>query len=101
MQYVIIARDYQDEKALERRLSARKDHLNVNDALRKEGKAICAAALLGDVGNMNGSVLIVDFPSDEELQQWLAKEPYILGKVWESVEILPCKVAPSFLHSNT
>ena len=91
MQYAVIARDYTDEKALERRLKVRGDHIALGNVLQAEGKAICGVALLNDAGNMNGSIYIVDFSSEEELHEWLQKEPYVLGKVWEHIEVIPCR----------
>ena len=41
---------------------------------------------------MIGSMLLMDFPSRKELDEWLDKEPYIIGKVWKSIEILKCNV---------
>ena len=40
-----------------------------------------------DAGKMKGSLLIVDFPSRKDLEDYLANEPYILEKVWEEVEV--------------
>jgi uncharacterized protein YciI len=43
---------------------------------------------------MNGSVLVVSFPDRDALQTiWLDEEPYLKGQVWESVEVIPYKVA--------
>ena len=30
------------------------------------------------------------------LERRLAAEPYVTGKVWERVEVRPCRVGPSF-----
>jgi hypothetical protein len=54
--------------------------------------------LLDERGNMTGSALIVDFPDRAALDHWLAEEPYVTGKVWQRIEILPCKIGPSFGH---
>ncbi len=97
MTYVIIARDGSDSDALARRLAARDAHLSRGEKMKKEGKALFAAALLEGGENMNGSVYVVDFSSREELNKWLEKEPYVVGKVWENIEIIPCKVPPAFV----
>ncbi|MBI2611983.1 hypothetical protein HYW54_04550, partial [Candidatus Gottesmanbacteria bacterium] len=34
----------------------------------------------------------MDFPSEEKLQEWLKKEPYVTGKVWKTVEVIKCNV---------
>lgn len=96
MQFVVTGHDGADAGALQRRLAAREAHLSGADVLKRDGKLLYAAALLGDAGKMVGSVMICDFPSRKELDAWLEAEPYVVGKVWERVEVRPCKVGPSF-----
>ena len=50
--------------------------------------------ILDDEGKMIGSVITCDFPSQKELDEWLKKEPYVIGKVWEKIEIKRAQVAP-------
>lgn len=97
MHYLIIAHDGTDEKALDRRLAARDRHLSSIERLKAEGKALYGAALLDNAGTMRGSILIVNFPSDEELREYLASDPYVTGHVWEQVEVKPCRVPDIFL----
>ena len=60
----------------------------------KEGKWLFAVALLDDDGKMNGSVIVCDYPSKEELRkQWLEKEVYVLYGVWEKITIQRAQVA--------
>ena len=40
--------------------------------------------------------LIYDFPSRTGLEEVLKKEPYVVGKVWQKTEIVPCTIGPSF-----
>ena len=95
MQFIVIAHDWKDEGALERRLSARKSHLEFASKMFDRGKWLFASALLDDKGKMNGSVIVCDFPSQEELkEEWLDKEAYVLGNVWEDITIRRAKVAP-------
>ncbi len=96
MQYVVTGRDGTDDGALARRMAVREDHIALGDKMRDAGKHIMGAALLNDVGDMCGSVLIVDFGSRAELDGWLVIEPYITGDVWRFVDIEPCKIGPSF-----
>ncbi len=44
---------------------------------------------------MIGSMMVVDYPTREALDLWLAGEPYVTGRVRERVEVKPCKVAPT------
>lgn len=92
MQFLIIGRDGTDDKAKERRLATRPAHIKLGEALRLSGNFWYGAALLDEDNDMIGSMLLMDFPSKNELQEWLDKEPYVTEKVWESVEILKCNV---------
>lgn len=95
MQFLVIAHDHED--ALERRLACRQDHVRVIDELKAKGHFQHGGAILNDSGHMAGSVLVCTFDSRQALDDdWLAKEPYILNQVWQSVEIFPYCVGPSF-----
>jgi uncharacterized protein YciI len=98
MQFLIIAHDGEDEDAINRRLAARDGHLAACAEGLKDGKHLVGAAILNDAGKMRGSAMIVDYPSRRELDAWLEKEPYVTGNVWKKIEVLPCKVGPSFEH---
>jgi uncharacterized protein YciI len=98
MQFIVIARDGGDEKALDRRMAARAAHIACSEEAIPRGEQILGAAILSDNGEMRGSVMVVDFPSRRELDAWLQKEPYVTGKVWQQIEVLPCRVGPSFQH---
>jgi uncharacterized protein YciI len=87
MQFVIIGLDGSDEKAQARRQAARQDHIKMGDGLLKTGNLWYGAALLNDDGSMKGSMYVVSFPSEKELQEWLNKEPYMKGGVWKDLTI--------------
>ncbi len=94
MEYVVIAYDGKDEGALERRLAVREEHLKGAAKMFEEGKLIFASALLDENGNMNGSIMFCDFPSEETVHEdWLKSEPYVTGKVWEKIILKRAKVA--------
>jgi uncharacterized protein YciI len=42
---------------------------------------------------MTGSVMIVQFNTEEEFNQWYAEEPYIAKGVWKHIEVKPFRVA--------
>ena len=73
MQFVVIGRDGTDASALQRRMTAREAHLQNIENHRAH--IVTAAATLDEQGSMNGSVVIVDFPSRTELDAWLQDEP--------------------------
>ena len=96
MQFLITGYDGSDPEAQNRRQVARPAHITLGNEMRDRGELLYAVALLSDEGIMIGSVCVVDFPSHDELEGWLKVEPYVSGKVWEEVEIQPCRVGPSF-----
>ncbi len=96
MQFLLIAYDATDDKALERRIAARDAHLALIKQNHSEGHARYGAAILSDDGKMVGSMMVLEYPSRAELEQWLAAEPYVLQEVWANLQITECKIAPSF-----
>ncbi len=92
MQFLIIGRDGKDQKAKERRLSVRGEHIALGDKLMASGNMWYGAAIWDDKNEMIGSMLVMDFPSEKELKEWLDIEPYITKGVWKSTEILKCNV---------
>ena len=98
MQFCIMAYDGEDADARERRMAARKAHIALSDKAIARGEQLVGAALLDEDGNMRGSVMIVEFPSRQELDAWLAIEPYVTCNVWQKIEVMPCRLGPSFSH---
>ncbi len=98
MQYIVTGYDGTDDEAMDRRLAVREDHLEGVERRFNAGEHLLGAALLDDDGKMIGSMMVVEYPSLDELNKWLDEEPYILGKVWLKVDIKPCKIAPLFME---
>jgi uncharacterized protein YciI len=97
MQFLVIAYDEPDEKALERRMAVRADHIALIDRMRDAKKILYGAAILNDAEKMIGSVLVCDFDSRQELDEWLKIEPYVTERVWQNIEVKRCQVGPSFI----
>ena len=93
LQYVVHAWDGTDDTAIDRRLNARPAHFDCARKLKAENNFILGGAILDEAGKMIGSVMIVQFETEEKLNDWLKNEPYINGKVWEKIDIRPFKVA--------
>ena len=91
MQFLVIGMDGTDAGAKDRRATFRADHIALGDKLVASGNMWYGAALLNDDGSMKGSMLMMSFPSEKELQAWLDIEPYKTGGVWEQVYIHKCK----------
>lgn len=97
MQFLILGYDGKDEKALERRMAVRENHLANVKTMIADGQLLYAAGILNDEGKMIGSMMVAEFESREEMnEKWLNDEPYITGKVWEKIKIHPVNVPPLF-----
>ncbi len=94
MQFLIIGYDGTDAKAPARRQAARQAHLDGVKALRRSGNCIEGGAMLNDAGEMIGSALIMEFDSEEQMREWLSKDPYVVGKVWQTIDVRPFRCAP-------
>ncbi len=92
-QYLVLGRDGKDENALDRRMQQRPLHFETARSLKAKDRFIKGGAMLDEEGKMIGSAMMVQFESEEELHAWLENEPYISGKVWESYEVIPFRVA--------
>jgi uncharacterized protein len=92
-QYVIIAYDGKDAAAIDRRMAARPEHLEGVKALKALGNYVKGGAILDNMGKMIGSVMMVNFKTRQDLDLWLAREPYVIHNVWKEIEIRPFKVA--------
>ena len=93
MQFVIIARDGTDPEAQARRQAVRPAHLEGIRPFVERGNILVGGAILDEVGNMVGSVLMADFPTRERLDAWLTGDPYVTDGVWHEVEVQPYRAA--------
>ncbi|TWI96675.1 hypothetical protein JN11_03787 [Mucilaginibacter frigoritolerans] len=92
-QYLITAYDYTDNGALDRRMNIRPYHLDGAKKLKESGNFILGGAMLNEENKMIGSVMILQFETEEGLEIWKQTEPYITQKIWESFDIKPFRVA--------
>ena len=92
-QYVITAHDYTDAGALQRRLDVRPSHLEGVKVLKANGNFIVGGAILNNEEQMIGSVMIVQFETDEQMEDWKNNDPYVTGKVWEVIDVKPFRQA--------
>lgn len=83
MQFVIKAFD--GEGMLNRRMEVRPRHFEGMERMKEH--TLCAGGLLDDDGKMIGSLLVMEFPSRKELDEYLANEPYVVERVWERIEV--------------
>lgn len=95
-QFIVLAYDAKDAEAPKRRMDAREAHLALVRKMRAEGKTLFGMALLDDAGNMIGSMMAFNFADRAELDAWMAAEPYVTGKVWHDIKVLPSQLPPTF-----
>ncbi len=89
MHFLVVAHDFRDPEALDRRLRHRPAHIEGVKRMKAEGTFVDGGAMLDDEGRMIGSMVLVDFPSRAEVDAWLAADPYVTGQVWEHVTVRP------------
>jgi uncharacterized protein YciI len=97
MQFLVTGRDSTDEGALARRMAARPAHIEVCDTLFKNGTLLFGVALKNDEGAMVGSSMVFEVESRAHLDDVLSVEPYVQQKVWQTVDVQPCQLGPTFL----
>ena len=98
MYFIIHAKDYKDDQALERRMAVREAHMMGMTKLKKLGILHMACAHLNEKGDMCGSSLILELDNISEVHALLEEEPYIKNEVWEKIEISPCLIPPMFFE---
>ena len=96
MHFLLTAYDGTDDKALERRMSAREAHLAHAEKQKASGELLFGGAILDDAGKMIGSCGIYNFPDRAAMDAALAIDPYVTGKVWQNITIQPYRTAPMF-----
>ena len=95
MLYAIISED--NDNSLEKRLAARPAHLERLQQLQNQGRLVLAgphpAIDSEDPGSagFTGSLIVAEFVSLEQAQQWADNDPYIQAGVYKQVKVKPFK----------
>jgi uncharacterized protein YciI len=95
MWYAIMSTDVED--SLERRASARPEHLARVNTLVDEGRLLVAGphpavdALEPGEAGFTGSLIIAEFDSLDEARTWANDDPYVKAGVYSSVTVKPFK----------
>lgn len=95
MLYAIISQDV--ENSLDKRLSVRPAHVERLQELKQQGRLILAgphpAIDNNDPGpaGFTGSLIVAEFESLDDAQNWADNDPYIQAGVYESVTVKPFK----------
>lgn len=99
MQFLVLGYDGTDAEALARRLSVREEHLKVFREGVASGRFRFGSALLNGDGQMIGSAILAEFPSREALEEeWLRREPYVTGHVWQTITIQRAQMPPFLME---
>jgi uncharacterized protein len=93
MQFLLIAYDGTDPRALDRRLKVREEHFEKIAKLKRNGEFVFGGAILDDEGKMTGSMIVYEFPDHKSLDASLLDEPYFTKGVWEQITIKPFRSA--------
>ncbi len=93
MWYAIIAEDHPG--SLEQRLAARPAHLDRLNALQDQGRMLLAGPFPaiesenpGPAG-FTGSLIVAEFPSQDEAEAWAGADPYVAAGVYARVTVKP------------
>jgi hypothetical protein len=96
MQFLVLGYDEPGDEGLKRRLTARDSHLAGAKMMQASGNLLYGVAMLDEQGRMCGSMLVTEFDSRAQLDRWLEREPYVTGKVWQEIKVIPCRLGPTF-----
>jgi uncharacterized protein YciI len=95
MWYAIISEDI--ENSLAKRLESRPAHLQRLQELKDDGRLFVAGphpaidSLEPGEAGFTGSLVIAEFPSLTEAQQWADADPYMAAGVYQQVTVKPFK----------
>lgn len=93
LQYVIIAHDGSDADAPGRRNRVRPVHLDRARTMKAQNEFLFGGAILNEQQQMQGSVMIVQFATEEQFKAWYDSEPYITEGVWKAITVYPFRKA--------
>jgi uncharacterized protein len=81
-----------------RRDAARPAHAASIRDLWEQGHVVLGAGLLDDAGAVRGSIVVVDYPSRDDVDTYLATEPFMTEGVWDRVEVHPLRLPDFYLQ---
>jgi len=95
MLYSIIGKDVED--SLARRMSVRPAHLARLQVLQEQGRLLLAGpfpavdAVEPGTAGFTGSLIVAEFASLLDAQQWADADPYVAAGVYAEVQVKPFK----------
>ena len=100
MHYLILGFDGTDEEALARRLAVRQQHIALADKMIDKGKKIYGAGILNEKGEMCGSIIVGNFETREDLDEYLSQEPYKNSNVWKTLDVYELQPGPRYMGAQ-
>ena len=98
MHFLVLAWDYRSEEGVAQRDATRRGPRRFHPAaLWEQGHVLLGAGILDEQGVIRGSLVVVDYPSREEVDRYLESEPFATSEVWERVEVHPLRVGDIYL----
>jgi uncharacterized protein YciI len=96
LQFLVTAYDGTDADAPSRRNATKDAHLALGKQMMSAGHILFSTAIIDDDEQTIGSARVMQFESQAELDDWLEHEPYMINKVWETVDVRRCRMGPMF-----
>lgn len=96
MWYSLVSQDI--EHSLEKRAAARPAHLARLSQLHEQGRLLVAGpnpaidAIDPGSAGFTGSIVVAEFDSLEEAQQWADEDPYVDAGVYREITVKPFKL---------
>lgn len=91
-QFLVLGHDSVGSGAAARRSAKQPDHRNGLKRLIEDSHLLLAGPAIGEDGQTIGSVMVMEFETRTQLDAWLAIEPYVVGEVWERVDVIPMRI---------
>lgn len=90
-------RDLKDPEVQRKRAELRPAHIARASGFRERGHLVIGCAIFDEAGNPAGSATIARFDTREELDQWLADDPWTKAGLWSNFEVIPFRIAEHYL----
>ena len=100
VQFLLTGKDGRDDEALNRRMAVRTEHLAGAERMKAAGQLLMGAAMLDENGKMIGSIMLFNFNNRAELDAYLKDEPYVVGNVWQEIDVQSVAVANHFMPAQ-
>jgi hypothetical protein len=96
--FLILAWDVEGDEGLARRDAARPAHGHSIRTQWEQGHVVLGAGILDDESTVRGSLVVVDYPTREDVDAYLASEPFVTESVWARVEVHPLFLPDFYLR---